>query len=407
MPSSAAAWPGLAVPLRWAILLCVLPLAAILGFVTTYLLLLLGLAAVLVLAGAPRLLAFRFDGPARLFLAAFLALAVLFAITARRPEDVLLAFNFIAFLFYAPLASVLHRGAAPGNVTLVARLALVGSLLGCLLGSFEIWALGQPRAGYLGTDPIRFANTGVILGFLALAGLFVTGDRWRWLLLLGPLLALMTVLLTGARGAMLAYPVLAFAAIILLVGRLRIGLLLAALVVLALVAAGLTGLFGNPRLASMLAAFGDLAAGNTVIDETVRIRLELYRAGWQAFLQSPLVGHGWAGMMPAVAPFLAEADKVHAGLPHLHNETLNFAVSGGIFGLLVYAALMLMPIVAVRATPRDSQYQARRFGCLVLVLAYLIMGLPDTMLSFELHTALYVGWSATLLAFCRDERAAA
>jgi O-antigen ligase len=331
-----------------------------------------------------------------------LGLAILFAFSARQPTDVLYAFNFVAFLIYAPLATLFGRAAAPRNAERVAQLALLGAALGCAISLVEVFGLGAARAGLFITDTIRLADTAELLGFLALIGLVVRTDRRRWLYLLGPVLALIVLLLTGARAAMLTFPVLALASAFFLVRHKWLAAVSGIVAVALIVGAGLAGVFGSARLDSIVEIFGNLAAGNPVGDEAMRIRIELYKAGWAAFQQSPLVGHGWARLMSSAALFLAEADKIHATLPHLHNDMLNFAVFGGLAGVAIYLALIAAPIVLSLRSPRDAQYRARLFGSIVLVLGYIVMGLPDTMLSFDLHTALYVALTAILLAYCRD-----
>lgn len=387
--------------LRRGLLAVTLSLSCLTGFATSYILLVL--AALTAGYIFSRRIGWVFDTPARLFLAAFVGLGVLFALSARQPADVLYAFNFIAFLIYAPLATLFGRAAAPGNAETVARLALMGTTLGCAISLFEVVVLGTGRAGVFITDTIRLADTAVLLGFLSLIGFVGRADQGRWLYLSGPALALLVVLLTGARGAMLAFPVLGLASVLFVVRHKWLAAASGSLVFVLLVGASLAGVFGSDRLNSMIEVFRNLASGMPVADEAVRIRIELYKAGWAAFQQSPLIGHGWARLMTSVEPFLAETDKIHATLPHLHNEVLNFAVFGGIAGVALYLALIAMPIVLSLRSPRDSQYRARLFGTIMLVLGYIVMGLPDTMLSFELHTALYVALSAILLAYCRDE----
>ncbi|MDP1730778.1 MAG: O-antigen ligase family protein [Devosia sp.] len=409
MPSE----PAIAVPgttsaslfervLLGTVLTVILVLSCLLGFATTYLMAVLAVIAAGNFLYRRREVAWASGAPSKVFLAAFVILALLFAATARQPADVLLAFNFTAFLLYVPLATLFARGAGPGNARRIAWLALAGAAVGCTASAVEVYLLGTGRAGVVISDPIRLADTAVILGFLALMGLTQQKDPLRWVFLLGPAVALITVSLTGARIAMLAYPVLVLAAMLLLMRRKWLGLLLGALFVGLLLLAAFSGLFGGERLASLLSVVNDILSGNPVADEATRIRLELYKAGWAAFQQSPLIGHGWAQLMSTPATFLAETDQVHASLPHLHNELLNFAVAGGLTGVAVYLALIVLPVAVALRSPRDSQYPARLVGSVILVTAYLVMGLTDTMLSFELHTALYVGLTAILLGYCRD-----
>ena len=391
--------------LRVAVLVVPLTLSCLAGLLTTYAILalaLLALGVVLIRHGGVPL-----DPSGKMFAAAFLAIAALFAVSADVPADVLLAFNCGACLAYAPLAPLLARGAAPGNAGTVARLALAGVAIGCAVSVVEVYVLGAARAGTFATDTIRLGDTAVLLGFLALIGVVQARGRTRWLYLLGPILAAAVVLLTGARGAMVAFPILTAAAFILLIRNKWIAVAAGVGTPLLLAGAAVMGSFGSSRLASIAGFVSDMAAGGPIRDDAIRIRVELYKAGWEAFQQSPWTGHGWARLMSSVEPFLAEADKQHAQLPHLHNEVLNFAVFGGLAGVAIYVMLIVAPIVLTMRSARDSQYGARRFGVLMLTAGYVAMGLPDTMLSFELHTALYVAVVAILISYCRDAPAAA
>jgi O-antigen ligase len=390
-------------PLLVAALATILVLAPVLGLLTSYAVVLVALIFAIRNLARGRRARWNLLEPGKTFLAAFAALALLFSLTARQPDDVVFALNFVSFIFFVPLATLFDRNAAPNNSIVVAWLALAGAAVACAASLFEIFGLGYSRAGSIFSDHIRLANTAVILGFIALIGMIQKAGRGRWVFLLGPTFALIVVLLTGARIAMLAFPVLAFGALLLLVRHKAMALLLGALVVSALGLAAFAGMFGSARLASLFSVAAAILEGEPVGDEAVRIRLELYKAGWAAFQESPFIGHGWARLMSTPARYLAESDQHREGLPHLHNELLNFAVFGGVAGILLYLGLLASPLLAAWRSVRDSQYGARLVGTSLLVLSYVVMGLTDTMISFELHTSLYVGFTAVLLAYCRDQ----
>ena len=154
------------------------------------------------------------------------------------------------------------------------------------------------------------------------------------------------------------------------------------------------------RIARLPKIVEAMLAGGEISDRTTLSRLDLYQGAWHAFQQSPLVGHGWAHLMTAVTPFLANPQL--ARLPQLHNDIADFAVAAGIIGLFCYVALLVVPVAAALASPRDRQYGFRVYGCLVLSVAYCCDGMTDLMFGFEFHTALYAGLAAILLSYCRD-----
>lgn len=388
--------------LVWLLLIIALVLSTGLGFITSY-----AFLGVVVLAAAFLLTRRGVDwrpGPmAWVLIGVYATLQALFLITANDQRDALAAANFIALLLFWPLAVLLARHAATGNAERVAQLALVGVAIGFVSSVVEIFVFNLDRAGHVANnDPIRLANTTVILGFFSAVMMapYATGAK-RWVYLLaGPVLAFATVMLTGTRIAMVAFPIMAFVSIILITRRRWLGIAIAAAVLVVLVIVGIVNPFGDARLALLLSSVTDVIGGQTDADEAVSIRLMLWEAGWKVLQQSPIVGVGWGNMMELVMPQLPES--VPRIFTHLHNEALNFAVFGGVVGVALFLVLIAAPLVVALRSPRDSQYAARLHSISILIVAYVVMGLTDTMLSFELHTALYVGFVAIVLHYCRD-----
>lgn len=410
----AAARPPIATPashppyeawLRRGLLGTTLAGAGLFGFFTTYILLLLALAALVYLAmpGRGRI---TLDAAGRGLLIGWLGLAiitVLDAVLAGHPGDMLYAFNFGMLLLYPAIAGIETRAARPGNGRHVADLALLGTLVATIIAIGEKLLLSTDRTGIIGNDPIRFGDTAVIIGFLALIGVDQYKGARRWLYLGVPVLAVLVAVLAGARSALLAIPLLALVAVVVLVRPWRRAITVAIAAVAALgVALGAALLSGNARVASLFQILPALVGNGAINDEAVRERLLLYRAGIEAFWRAPLLGFGWNRRMEAVGNMLPEANKALAGLPHLHDEVLNFAVGTGALGVLIYLLLLAAPIVAVWRSPRDSQFRVRVYGIAVLIVSYVVLGVADVMLGFETHTALYVALTAAILAYCRD-----
>jgi O-antigen ligase len=133
-----------------------------------------------------------------------------------------------------------------------------------------------------------------------------------------------------------------------------------------------------------------------VADETTRQRLALYRAGLQAFYNSPWVGHGWANIMGSVQPYLSAGDSALDRLPQLHNDVLNFAVGGGVVGVLCYVAIISTPLIGMVYSPLDRFRSFRLFGSLMITIVYIGGGLTDLMFGFEFHTYLFVTLTAVV-----------
>ena len=384
----------------WAILVLTLSLSVVLGLVTPYVLVACGLLLLVMRAMDGTLRNAIAPAPMAL-LGIVLVLLACFAITARQPGDVLFIFNCVMLMLFAPIYLTLSDKRPANGAVIVARLALLGALLSVVVMLVRIGYMGGRRsdAGLIGV--IVLANTAMILGFLSLVGAAADHGLRRAIYLLGPVAGVATLIMTQSRGPLLAVVPLGIAAAIFLARSLRINwwLVTAGLAAgVAATAAWVMSLGG--RMAKLPGIFYSLLSGDFVRDRTTESRLDLYQAGWKAFNESPLIGHGWARIMDAAAPHLK--NERLAVLPQLHNDFLDFAVAAGIVGIACYVALLTAPIVLGLLSSRDSQRRLRLYGCAVITISYFFDGLTDLMFGFEFHTALYAALLAILLAYCRD-----
>lgn len=404
LPLAPATPPGETV-LRRAVLIVAIGLSSVLGYLTAHALFLLIGLVFLYFALLQRGVRIDFELPARLFLAAFTLLFLSALATARQPTDLILVLGFAPMLLYAPLATLFRHAADPRNSRKVGDFALFGVAAGVLFALFYTYVLHIDRAG-LGspfTDPIRLSNTALLVGFIAMIGAAASSGRQRFIYLLGPLMALVVIFASGSRAALVAFPALLFVAALLLVPQKFKALGISLLLLLGFgVVAYLADLAGARSSSTLVDVTGMLAGGDDPADLGLTVRLILYRAGLASFIESPLFGHGWGQLMSSIVPYLAPDELIHARFPHLHDDALNFAVAAGVLGLAVYLLLLLVPVLACLNSPRDSQYRTRLYGCSLLSIGYLVLGLPDTMLSFPMHNALYVVLTAMLLNYCRD-----
>lgn len=336
------------------------------------------------------------------FLAAFALLALAFALASKQPNDVLIVANFIWLPLFIPMQSLFKRIAWPGAGAAFARLALLGTIVTLGWAVYERLTSGTDRVGVLTSDPIRIANTAVLLGFLALTGWIADRGWRRAIYLLGPLLGVAVALLAGTRGAIVAACVLAAIATVLTARGWRMTLITGAGIALAAVAALLVAAqLHIPRVDTIVWTIVELGTGQPVTDGSVAIRLSLLSTGWSAFLDSPWFGHGWQYIIAAITPYLPPNWDTQ-GSPHLHNDIADFAVGGGLVGLVAYAMILATPIVAALRSRRDALYRTRLFAVLMLVASYAVLGINSLMFGYEIHTSLYCGLCAMILGFVRE-----
>ncbi|HEV7277739.1 MAG TPA: O-antigen ligase family protein [Devosiaceae bacterium] len=343
------------------------------------------------------------DAAGVLFLVAFLLILAVYVITSRPgTTDWLFAFNFTMFVLFVPLQAIFRRHARPGNVLLVANLALAGAVLAATVALVQIGVLGYHRAEGYGSNPIPSSTTALLLGFLALMGFLAASGPRRYLYLLGPVLGIVVVLLAGSRGPLLgAAALLTLSLLMIPKNRWLGGAALAAVVAIAV--AGLLLVpeyFG--RVSRLVPMLEELLSGRPISESSGSIRFQIFEGSLRAFADSPWIGHGWGAKNAVVDSYLAEPVLVSPSY-HLHSDILTFAVTGGIVGLIAYLLVLLAPLLGAFRSERDGQFGARAYGAAALVVGYAACGTVNLLFGFEYLTTFYILLAAILLGFCRDQ----
>ena len=317
-------------------------------------------------------------------------IAISYAIGAKSLEGLVgLAFFSPLFAIW-PLLTAAEDMKSDDSSVLIAILALAGVAGAAVVAVMEVVATGTVRAGEGVANPIHFADVALLVGFLACAGLVGKVTLWRFLFLLGPVLAIVAVVLSGTRGAVVAIAgMLAVAAIGLVVLRL-VSVKQALFALAVLVVGGAIALFlGASQLSGIqrvLIDMVDVFQHGVPTDESTATRLQMISGGIKAFVQAPIFGHG-----PLAFVNLANelSELPFGNWPHLHNDLADFAASAGILGLVAYAFFLLAPIVEV---VRSAKTEARpRVLVLVstLVAGFFIMGLTNAMFGILTVTVSY------------------
>ncbi len=227
-----------------------------------------------------------------------------------------------------------------GDLRALLRATVAGSWVLALLtianfATAEAVANAQVRFAAAGQDPndvARFLN----LGF-PLAALLVNSERrWPWRLLAAGYLplGLVAVLLTASRGGFVAAVVaLGGSGVLLAYGHPR---------------RVLAGALALPPLAALLwwivprGSFERLA---TIPEQLqggdLNQRLNIWTAGWHAFVKAPVLGTG-------AGTFVSAAGT--ASIDTAHNTALSIAVTGGLVALFLATAIVVVAIWALMQT---------------------------------------------------------
>ena len=229
---------------------------------------------------------------------------------------------------------------SPQDVRDLLRAFVAGSWVLALLtlanfGSAEAVAAGQIRFVAEGQDPNDVARF-LDLSF-PLAAVLLTSER-RWagrLLALGYLpLGLVAVVLTASRGGFVA-AMLALTGCGLLLMRQYGRAVLAGAVALPIVAAGLWFTVPRETLDRLATIPSQLQGGD------LNQRLNIWDAGWHAFVQSPLIGTG--------AGSFVSAARLHP-LDTAHNAALSILVGGGLCAFFLFLGVVALAARSVLRT---------------------------------------------------------
>lgn len=304
-----------------------------------------------------------------------------------------LVFALIAPVLVAPpVAMLLAEEPQIATPRGIGVLCLLAALTATGIAMNDVYVLGLERAGG-DNNPIHFGGIALVTGFMSLIGLFGSSTIWRYIFLSGPVMGTFAALLSGSRGPALAA---ILCALVVLPFLLRWFWRDPAFkIILALLVAIL--LFVATRVESATI----LRAGNTLNDIQMTIRnggspdpateqrIVLYQSAIGAFAEAPLFGHGAGQLGSASGKHMPEAFANMRNSEHLHSDIADFAVIGGLMGLLAYASLLLAPLVVARGVQQPQLRRALLLGGTMLSVSYFSLGLTNAMFGILPQTTLF------------------
>ncbi|MBJ3785047.1 O-antigen ligase family protein [Devosia sediminis] len=292
----------------------------------------------------------------------------------------------VGVLYFAPMLAVLPllgwlgAGSASTHVSLIGVSALGGATGAAIMAIIEVQATGTTRAGEMVANPIHFADVALLVGMVALVGAATISSHQRFIFVVAPLMAAIAVVLSGTRGAVVAYAAMI---IVALVTAACVRLVPRRVLALSVIALGLVGVvavvLGAGQLSAISRITSDFAAAmlnGLPTGASTDLRMQMYAAGFQAFLAAPIFGHGPIDFTNVAS---ALANGAFSGTPHLHNDIVDMAASAGIFGLVAYGLLLLAPIVEALRAPPSAHRSFTIVLTVTLVAGFFVMGLTNAM----------------------------
>lgn len=265
------------------------------------------------------------------------------------------ALSSLGFVVTLPLLAVLRYFYEPYWDIFVRRAIAVGCILNGCAALIEIGFRLRPRAEALTGNPLIMAYLAGAWTLASTCLALSSNGRDRWLHWFAVASGLLSLVLSAGRG-----PMVAVVAIMLVILAWRLATAtttwlqacfrLYQLLVILTVAYVVLDYFGAINVVyGRFAAVFEFAAEPDAqfADGNLAIRLLMLRSGFEAFLQAPLFGYGRQNVMQVVA----NIGNVDLPFSHLHNAFLTEAVANGAIGLLLFAAVLTMPLIAAWRLP--------------------------------------------------------
>ncbi len=345
-------------------------------------------------------------------LCAFVLFFVTLPFAWHSADDLLIIFALLPIVGGIGIVALIEAEPRFGSPAVIGGLALIGSVGAMFAALNDVYVLGVDRAGS-GNNPIHFADLSLVLGFMSVIGLFGTQKRWRLIFLSGPFFAFVAILLSGTRGAVLAFFVVAVPLTILLIVWFRHVRKIAATALVTGVIALIGLMLWSPGVSERaLSGFTDtttavsaLLSGDSVakmeqyVDESTMERIIFLRSGFEVFRAHPLFGVGAGQIISATRDHYPED---HAGLgTHLHSDLSDFSVAAGLLGLVGYILLLVSPFLRSMGNYGADTRHALIFGALALSGSYLALGLTNAIFGILPQTMLFGVFLACLVAMGR------
>ena len=304
------------------------------------------------------------------------------------------------------LLPILFAGLLPARmdpIKVFVRGAQIGAIVGAIIAVIQNWA-GIDRAvgGMINSFP--FGATAAWFACISLIGVADAGRSGRTLAAIAFSAGLTAALLSEARGAWLALPVLMVILLFYLRAQLggRIAVIaaggLAVISMVVIVAAGdsLRERFNETFVMFQGFEFGQ--ADPTVLDVySLDQRALLMAYGLEAAVDRPILGYGPQNAVAEVRARAAVDGHEIDQYGHLHNEFLTETVGNGLVGLATLLLLLAAPIVTAYRSARDSRYADRQILAVLMTTGAVLFGLTSLAFGHDITNSIY---ASALLVIC-------
>ena len=238
-----------------------------------------------------------------------------------------------------------------------------------------------------------FGDIAVAMLFLSIIQVFIEAPKEKVFTFIAAMFGITAIVLSNSRGSWLSLLILSIVYIGLIYkpflqnnnkGKLFLMLLFSVLIGFIATQANV-----NKRIALADTEIQSWQSGENHND-SVGLRLQMWKAGLQAATQSPWFGYGYRNANKVASEYAPSNKGTIGRKTHLHNEYLTTMVSAGVIGLLALLALLFAPMVIFYRKLKDKKtYYYASMGIL-LCAGYATFGFTHIAFGEEHINAFYV-----------------
>ncbi len=286
----------------------------------------------------------------------------------------------------------------------------IASLLCGVLAVIDFMIFNNLRANVFGMfNAIPFANHGLLFSYLSFLGFYWFRKNHlpqvSWVCLIGSMSAIVGMLMSGSRGALIALPALTVLIVFYLFREKRfwlIGSFLSILIIVVAMVWQSQSLILKNRI-DVVPTQIDAYINQGDATTSVGIRLYIWETAWHAFLEKPIIGHGPGNFKGLTYhSMLRDNYEVDTNIHgHAHNEYLHALATKGLVGFITLLGIFIVPLLAVVKLYRQQEI-IYAFALAGTTLSFVSFGLTDMVLMRGSGATLYTFLVATFmsLGFC-------
>lgn len=227
--------------------------------------------------------------------------------------------------------------------------------------------------------------------FISLTNFFTESASKKILTFIAFFMGLLVIILSGSRGSWLSFIFLSFTYFLLFYKSI-ISIKLKSFLTLIFLTLSIL-IFQNQTISQRsYDAIHEIASWNSGIEKSTSsgIRLDMWKAGLEAFKDAPVFGYGFRNENKVVSEYSKNNKELIRSKTHLHNEYITHLVSAGMIGLVAILVFFIAPLrILLKYHIENQENLNSKIGVLVIV-GYMTFGLTHISISEEHLNAFYI-----------------